>query len=305
MPDDYSEVFSRFGIEQQESIYPFAPVFRGVIGGRDVVVKRTHSAEAMGRWVRHLAGAGLPVVTPLAGPYRIAGDDWVAYPWIDGRGYDGSAADVRAAGDLLGRLHLAGDAEVSPGLPGFEWPDHDEASVEEDVEGLGKVLGAWRPDLRREVVGRFEPLLRSFMTTTLPAVRGAALPVADVTMDFKAVNLVYGAAGPVLVDPDNGERVPRVLDLALAVLLFHNDLPGEPARLFDEMEWATFRDAYLGRVRLTGTERELWPTALTYMLLEWGVWTAVNGGEVGDWESARQAAFLTDLLTVDPARYAL
>ncbi|SDI31182.1 spectinomycin phosphotransferase [Nonomuraea jiangxiensis] len=302
---DYSEVFRWFGIEPQESMYLYAPVFRGVIGGKTVAVKRTHSPEAMGRWVRHLAGLGVPVVTPLAGPRRIGGYDWVAYPWIDGRTYDGSPADVRAAGELLGRLHVAGNAEGSTGLPGFEWPDHDEESVEDDVTGLDRVLKAYRPDLRGEVLGRLAPLLRSFMATTLPAIRDADLPVADVTMDFKAVNLVYSQAGPVLVDPDNGERAPRLLDLALAVLLFHNDLPDRPARLFDEMEWAAFRDAYLGHVRLTVRERELWPTALTYMLLEWGVWTAVNGGEVGDWDDPRQAAFLAALLTVDITRYPL
>ncbi|MEV5504054.1 phosphotransferase [Nonomuraea fuscirosea] len=305
MPDDYSEVFRRFGIEPQASIYPYAPVFRGVIGGRAVAVKRTNSAEAMGRWVRYLAAAELPVVTPLAVPHHIAGHDWVAYPWIEGRPYDGSLADIRAAGNLLGRLHAVGDAEGSTGLPGFEWPDQDEESVQDDVTGLGKVLATYRPDLRREVLERFEPLLRAFMATTLPAIRDADLPVADVSMDFKAVNLVYGQAGPVLVDPDNGERAPRLLDLALAVLLFHNDLPGGPARLFHEREWAVFRDAYLVHVRPTARERELWPTALLYMLLEWGVWSAINGGETGDWDDSRQAAFLADLLTVDITHYPL
>ncbi|MFI7618657.1 phosphotransferase [Nonomuraea terrae] len=301
MTDDYSEVFLRFGIEPQDSLYPYAPVFRGAIGGVAVAVKRTHSAEAMGRWVRHLAGAGVPVVTPLAGPYGIGEHDWVAYPWIDGRAYDGSPADIRAAGDLLGRLHAAPDG--STGLPGFAWPDHDAASVEEDVAGLDKVLTAYRPDLREQVLGRLAPLLRSFMTTTLPAIRDAGLPAADVSLDWKAVNLVYGAAGPVLIDPDNGERAPRLLDLALAVLLFHNDLPGGPARSFSATEWAAFRDAYLAHVRLTDQERALWPAAVTYMLLEWGVWTAVHGGEVGDWDDPRQAAFLADLLTADATRY--
>lgn len=302
---EYADVFLRFGIEPQDSLYAYAPVFRGVVDGVPVAVKRTHAAEEMSRWVRHLAGAGLPVVTPVAGPHRIGDDDWVAYPWIDGRAYDGSPSDVRAAGDLLGRLHAAGDAARSTGLPDFEWPDHDEESVAEDVTGLDKVLAAYRPDLREEVLARFTPLLGSFMTTTLPAIRDADLPVVDASMDYKAVNLVYTGTGPVLVDPDNGERLPRLLDLALAVLLFHNDLVGGPARLFDETEWTAFRDAYLAHVSLTDAERELWPTALVYMLLEWGVWTVVNGGEVGDWDDPRQAAFLTDLLTADLTRYAL
>ncbi|MGW4472950.1 hypothetical protein [Nonomuraea sp. NPDC004354] len=282
----HDEVFARFGIPPQESIYPYAPVFRGEVDGRPVAVKRTHDAEAMGRWVRGLAELGLPVVTPVAGPYDIGGETWVAYPWVEGRGYAGTPADLVAAGDLLGRLHAAGTEE---GLKDFTWPDHDAASVQEDIDGLAPYSG------------RFEQGLRDFMTSTLPAIRDAGLPVAEVSMDFKAVNLVYTGAGPVLVDPDNGERAPRLLDLALAALLFHNDLDGEPARLFTGEEWAAFRDAYLARVELTERERALWPTALLYMMLEWGVWTAVNG----EWHVDRHARFLTDLLAADLERFAL
>ncbi|NUW30017.1 hypothetical protein HTZ77_01010 [Nonomuraea sp. SMC257] len=54
---------------------------------------------------------------------------------------------------------------------------------------------------------------------------------------------------------------------------------------------------------LTAREWDLWPTALTYMLLEWGVWAAIHGDEVGDWDDPRQAAFLADLLAVDVTRY--
>ncbi|MEV4059021.1 phosphotransferase [Nonomuraea dietziae] len=286
MTADHTEVFERFGIPSQESIYPYAPVFTGLIDGVRVAVKRTHDAEAMGRWVRRLKELGLPVVTPLAGPYEIGDDHWVAYPWVEGRAYDGSERDVAAAGELLGRLHAAGTKE---GLADFGWPDHDEASVQEDVDGLAPYTS------------RFDEPLRAFMTTTLPAIRDAGLPVAEVSMDFKAVNLVYTGEGPVLVDPDNGERAPRLLDLALAALLFHNDLDGEPARVFTATEWASFRDGYLRHVELTEKERELWPTALLYMMLEWGVWTVING----EWHLDRHARFLTDLLALDLGRYAL
>ncbi|WP_336214077.1 phosphotransferase [Nonomuraea sp. LPB2021202275-12-8] len=300
---EYAEVFEKFGLAAAESIYPYAPVFRGLVAGRDAVVKRTHSAEAMGRWVRHLDATGFPVVTPLAGPHRIGEHDWVAYPWIEGRLYDGSAADLADAGRLLGRMHA--DLDSDAGLARFDWPDHDAASVEEDVTGLDRTLAAHLPQARGELMGRFTPLIEGFMTTTLPAVRDAELPAADVSVDFKAVNLVYTADGPVLVDPDNGERIPRLLDLALAVLFFHNDLPAGPGRLFDDVEWRLFRDAYLGCVQLTGTERELWPTALLYMVLEWGVWAVINGGEAGDWELPRQRALFTDLLTFDVNRFPL
>ncbi|MFI6816895.1 phosphotransferase [Nonomuraea sp. NPDC050328] len=373
MSAEYGEVFQRFGIEPQESIYAYSPVFRGEVGGRQVAVKRTHSGAAMVRWLHSLAARGVPVVTPVAGPVRIGAWDWVAYPWIDGRLYNGTPADAAAAGALLGRIHTipphgagveegagegdgagveeeagegdgagveeearegdgagveegagegdgagvgkaAGDRDGDPGgsgLPAFSWPDHDQASIDEDVMGLSTVLRAHRPDLHAEVMGRLEPLLRSFMTTTLPAIRDADLPVVDACLDFKAVNLVYpqdtptAPRGPVLVDPDNGERVPRLLDLALAVLLFHNDLPGEPAGLFDAEQWQAFREAYLAEVELTEEERRLWPTALQYMLLEWGVWTVINGDEAGDWVHPRHAEFLTALVTVDVTGFPL
>lgn len=275
-------VFERFGIPAQESIYPYAPVFRG----DGVVVKRTHNPAGMGRWTRSLAARGIPVVTPAAGPYTIEDDTWVAYPWIEGRPY--AAGDVEAAGDLLGRIHV----EETRELESFQWPDHDEASVQEDLDGLAKVLGT---------AGRLDPMLRNFMTVTLPAIRDADLPRTDVSLDFKAANLVFTSTGPVLVDPDNGEHAPRLLDLALAVLLFHNDLEGEPARLFTPSEWTAFRDAYLARVELTGKERELWPTALDYMLLEWGVWSVING----EWHDPRHAAFYIDLVNADLTRFEL
>ncbi|MEU7003425.1 phosphotransferase [Nonomuraea sp. NPDC046570] len=291
MTGDYTEVFDRFGIAPQESIYPFSPVFLGVVGGRRAVVKRTHNAEAMGRWVRRLEETGFPVVTPLAGPYSIGGYDWVAYPWIDGRGFDGGADDLAAAGELLGRMHA--DAGPAEGLSPFEWPEPEAELIEEDIAGLAKVLD-------EPVAARLAALLRDFPASTLPAIRDAELPMRDVSMDFKATNLVYTEAGPVLIDPDNGDRAPRLLDLALAVLLFHNDL-AEPGRLFDEPEWIVFRDAYLSRVELTAAERELWPTALLYMLLEWGVWSIVSD----DWNDPVQAAFLTDLAAVDTGRFPL
>ncbi|MEU4542025.1 hypothetical protein [Nonomuraea dietziae] len=61
------------------------------------------------------------------------------------------------------------------------------------------------------------------------------------------------------------------------------------------------RDGYLRHVELTEKERELRPTALLYMMLEWGVWTVING----EWHLDRHARFLTDLLAADLGRYAL
>jgi Ser/Thr protein kinase RdoA (MazF antagonist) len=212
-------------------------------------------AEALGDWLRALRAGGVevvaPVATPMANPARLGADAWVAYPWIDGRPYDGSVADIMAAGELLGRMHAAGYAR------------------------------------------------------TLPAVRGAELPGAPVSLDFRAVNLLYRDGVPTLVDPDNAEHAPRLLDVALAALMFHNEIENGPGRLFDDAEWPAFIGAYLRHVRLTRAERALWPTAVRYMLIEWGFWTLTDAAGIGAWAKPLQRSFLHDLASTDEARFRL
>ncbi|NBE94682.1 hypothetical protein FE391_12490 [Nonomuraea sp. KC401] len=311
----YADVFKHFAVDEadrpKQSCYPYAPVFPVRLNGGKAVIKRTTgpatAAAAIARWVEALAGQGAGVVTPLPlpvdNPARVGDRFWVAYPWVGGRPYTGSAHDVAAAGDLLGRIHAARPAVDD--LPEFGWPDHDAASVEEDVTGLRQVLGEHAPDLRDEVMARMEPWLESFMARTLPPVRDGGLPRAAVSMDFKANNLVYAGGAPVLVDPDNAECAPRVLDLALAALLFHNEMATAPPRLFTAGEWSAFSSAYRRHVRLTEAELAVWPVAVRYMLLEWGVWTLIDADEWNDPDAPRQRGFLRDLATVDADRFPL
>ncbi|MGP3929154.1 phosphotransferase enzyme family protein [Nonomuraea sp. KM88] len=312
---DFADVFQHFAVGEEgrpeRSFYPYAPVFPVRLNGAKAVIKRTtgpvSAAAAIARWVEALAGEDVGVVTPLPlrvdNPAQVGDRVWVAYPWVDGRPYTGSPDDVAAAGDLLGRIHAARPA--GDGMPEFGWPDHDAASVEEDVTGLRRVLGEHAPDLRDEVTARFEPWLESFMAQTLPPVRDGGLPRAAVSMDYKAGNLVYVDGAPVLIDPDNAEYAPRILDLALAALLFHNEMATAPPRLFTGGEWSAFSSAYRRHVRLTEAELALWPVAVRYMLLEWGVWTLIDAAEWNDWDDPRKRGFLRDLATVDPGRFPL
>ena len=313
---DYQAVFDYFGIDAgdrpAESCYAYAPVFRTAVAGVRAAVKRTRrspvAAAAIARWVSALAASGIPVVTPIEAPVQdpgLIGDGmWVAYPWIDGRVYDGSDADIAAAGDLLGRIHARTDY-FDAAMPRFKWPEHDEASVQEDIDDLSRVLKSRAPEIALQVVGRTGPWHRTFMTDTLPAIRDSALPFIAGTTDFKAGNLVYTATGPVLIDPDNADYLPRVLDLAIAALLFHNDLKTAPPRLFTQAEWAVFDKAYSAHAKLTDLEVELWPTALQYMISEWGTWTLVAADEWDDWADPHNRTFLADLATADPARFTL
>ncbi|HEY2299227.1 MAG TPA: phosphotransferase [Jatrophihabitans sp.] len=277
----------------EESIYPYSPVFRATLDGRPVVVKRTRRSTpaAIATWVRTLAANGFPVVTPVSEPVRdSSGAAWVAYPWIDGRPYQPSSHDIAAAGDLLGRLH-AWDGAPS-GIPTFRWPSYEPGEIAAD-------LARYEPLAEEPVLTRLRDLAPRFESELLPAMRAGDLPYVDATSDYKATNLIYTPDGPVVVDPDNGEHLPRVLDLALAVILFHTDT--ESHRSFTSDEWITFRTAYLAHVRLTVDERALWAVALDYQIWEEGGWAL----EDSDWSDPARPAFLAEALCADASRFPL
>ena len=276
-----------------ESIYPFSPVFPATIGGRRVVVKRTRRSApvAIATWVRHLAANGFPVVTPVVEPVRVSsGAAWVAYPWVVGRPYRPSGADLAAAGSLLGRLHAW--TGLPSGIPDFSWPSYAPGEVAADLARYEPLVGEPARTRLRDLAARFE-------TELLPTMHGADLPVVDATSDWKASNLVYTDSGPVLIDADNADHGPRLLDLALAVLLFHTETPTH--RLFTADEWATFRSAYLAHVRLTPDERGLWPTALEYQAWEEVGWALGDD----DWTDPDRPAFFAEALCADADRFPL
>jgi hypothetical protein len=284
------------------SLTPWARVFRArTSDGRPVVVKRTATkaanAVAMATWTRAARASGFPVVAPtdlgVTNPQQLGSDWWVVYPWVAGEAYRGTLDEIRSAADLLGRQHtLAVDASR---LRRYTWPEADPADVEAELARLARRI----PDLQR---------LRSradrWRARSLPALRAADLPAVGVRSDFKANNLVFTRAGPVLVDPDNGGFEPRLFDLALAVVLFHHECPGAPGRLFSREEWSVFRGTYAAHVALSAEERALWPAALDHMLWDEGSW-ALDDNDDAAWADPRQGAFLRDLAGTGPERFPL
>jgi Ser/Thr protein kinase RdoA (MazF antagonist) len=285
------------------SIYPFSPVFPATVDGRRVVIKRARRSvpDALAAWTRALAVAGFPCVTPVAldraNPVRLAsGAAWVAYPWIDGRPYRPTPADIAAAGDLLGRLHTC--TAPADGLPPFPWPTYASEELAGDLAQYETVAAEHLPH-PDEAIARLRDLGTRFEPELLPAMVSADVPVAANTSDWKASNLVYTPDGPVLVDPDNADRGPRILDLALAALLFHTET--ETARVFTADEWVVFRDAYLAYVTPSEPERAAWPLALDYQLWEEVGWALGDD----DWADPLRPGFLADVLTVDAERFPL
>lgn len=97
---------------------------------------------------------------------------------------------------------------------------------------------------------------------------------------------------------------PRIFDLAMAVVLFHNECPTAPGRLLTREEWHIFATAYLQRVHLTAREYELWSAALDHMRWEEGTWV-LEDSDAAAWSDPRQARYLADLTLAMPERYPL
>lgn len=302
-----------------ESLTPWATVLRArTADGVDAVVKVTAAesarAEAMAAWTSTLAAQGIPIVAPLsleaANPQQVDGAWWVVYPFIEGPGYAGGIVDAAAAGDLLGRLHSATVApEVLAAMRQYEFPDATLEDCRSDVETLRQQIpGYIGPEEAAPLIAGVESLLERWWQTALPRLRREdardPLPRAAVSSDYRASNIIRGEQGFVLVDPDNGGVEPRVLELAMAVVLFHRETATAPGRMFSEDEWAAFARAYTSHVTLTERERELWPLALDHQLWEEGTW-ALEDTDAAGWADARERGYLSDLALTTPDRFPL
>lgn len=304
----------------ESSLSPWASVHRACSSdGRDVVVKRTASkperALAMADWTRAVRACGPPVVTPVElgpqNPQQVGDDWWVVYPFIAGRGFTAGDLDhLQAAGDHLGRLHSAQvDPSILARLRPYDWPETTREDVDGDLHTLHGIFASRLGATARSASTMLTDLADRWYSESLPALRQAdntdPLPRSGVSSDYKAANLIYGGDGyPTLVDPDNGGLEPRLFDLAMAVVLFHNECATAPGRLFTSGEWEIFASAYLRHMALTPRERLLWPAALDHMLWEEGSW-ALEDNDADAWADARQGSYLEDLAMTTPDRYPL
>jgi spectinomycin phosphotransferase len=297
------QVWSAFEVDPAEasSLWPLAPVFRVTWRGRAAVLKRTQHpaqrARELQRWLRALELGGVPCPFALVEPVESGDDTWVLYPYASGEPYRDLPGALRAAGRLLSDVHrVAQGAEHE--LARFRWIDEtNAASRAEDRESF-EALAA-RVGLEDRAVERWNALIDAYYGDVTTALKRAELPVCNTTFDFKANNLLFSEGRLRLLDVDRAARVPRVLDLALAVLLFRNEHPHVSPALFTPAEWAAFANGYLEQGALTPDERRLFPKALHYMLIDEGLWLLLND----DWTSPRQRCFLESLLETDLAAY--
>lgn len=301
----------------ETSLTPWATVLRcttadGIEAVVKVTARKPNRADAMATWTRDLADAGIPVVAPLdlhaPNPQQIGEAWWVVYPFIDGRPYQGGAADARAAGDLMGRIHSADVPETTlAALRQYEYPDVDFDDAHGDLETLQEQLPQHLEDAEPVLVA-VESLLDRWWNTALPTLEAAEetepLPRAALSSDFRSTNIIYRDDDVVLVDPDNGGVEPRLYELAMALVLFHREAATAPGRMFDDAEWRAFCEGYFTHVTFTERERELWPHAIDHMLWEEGTW-ALEDTDADGWANPRERTYLIEMAAVTPDRYPL
>ena len=299
-----------------ESISPSAPVFHLSSADGEWIVKRTQTplahAHAVAQWTRLLAHRGIGVVTPAPAfepnprSLRAADGDeqvWVVYPFVAGTAYAGTIGEIHAAGELLGRIHAAGmdhdwGLKLSPTVVPIEADE-----LAQDMETIGRLVSRAFPEHASAARSLLAERTQRYVHQVLPRLLALRLPLTNASWDYKAVNLVYAPGGaPVLVDPDNAGRIPRLYDLAIALLLFHNDGAG-PGRIFSTPEWRAFLAGYANHIRLNDDELRAWDDLLLCAWIDEALWL-LREDEAG-WQDARQSGMLLSLLTASLAAFAV
>lgn len=320
MNHNHSAILRAFGFEIDsnvalESIYAYAPVFRVANSDGFWIVKRTQSpllrAQAIAAWTHSLEALSISIVTPAVGfgeNPRVFQDDegkeqaWVVYPFISGQLYDGYTTQIRYAGDLLAKIHAAGTNQDF-GLKQRETVIIIEAEeVEEDTKKVLNFLQQSFPHLVADARAHLESQAQRYFQQASPRLAATHLPVTNCSWDYKASNLVYPESSPVLVDPDNGGRIPRAYDLAIAALLFHNEGAG-PGRVFTADEWQVFLEGYREHVQLNDIEKTYWEDILLCAWMDEALWL-LQDDETG-WADPKQSQMLRSLLFADLKDFAL
>jgi len=320
MLDYYVDIARAFGftLDAQcplESIYHAAPVFRLANAAGSWIVKRTQKPLARGlavaHWTRSLAAKDIAVVTPAEGfgdnprSFQNAQGEqevWVVYPFIEGVAYRGDSTQIRAAGDLLGKIHAQG-LPAAPGLTVRKTAvaiDADELAqdVEKSLAFVQQVFPA-HTDVASAIL---KERTHHYFQEALPRLLAIDLPLINGCWDYKAANLVYTTdTTPVLVDADNGGHIPRICDLATAALLFHSDV--EPGRVFTQAEWMIFLEGYARHVQLSDWEKQHWADLLLCTWIDEALWLLQD--DAAGWAHPRQSKMLLSLLLSDLATFAL
>ncbi|KRG13663.1 serine kinase [Virgibacillus soli] len=301
------ELLNIFGFEVKEeprSIYPFSPVYRVRCDNNDVVVKRTQTrAENVMAYTAMLKNNGINVVTPVkldvANPQKYEDTNFVVYPFIEGRKYTGKEKEIYESGKLLGQIHSFSPLLNTYNLIEYDVYDFNQKDVEESMAAIKQHANKACVEIDTRLKER---LLESVVIQE--ELKHAGLPHIATPHDFKANNLVF-IPEPFLIDPDNATWIPRIFDLALALLLFHNEHKEAPDRVFTIDEWEVFLSGYKEYISLTDKEIVFWEKAIKHVFLDEVMWLMAEYEK--DWQNPSQQKLFNSLMSIviDIADYKL
>ena len=128
------------------------------------------------------------------------------------------------AGELLGRIHKLSSRDNVFKLEKYDVFDFYNHEVDDHIKVKLKIF----------VDSYSQILIPKFLRKSVyqavynqEYLKNSSLIWIETPHDYKANNLIYKDT-PVLIDPDNAKWIPRMFDLALALLLFHNELFYQP-----------------------------------------------------------------------------
>lgn len=312
--------------EHLTSLYDYAPVYRFNYGGRDYVLKRTgvrSEARAdslkgwhcvIANWTKYLVSQGIKSVAPVKdfdpNPITLFSEqdntkeNWVIYPYIEGISYTGSSNQIFAAGTLLGMIHAAGmeanfKLKVSKTVVAIE-----NKKIAAEIDIVIQKIKQYAPLKLETTKNILNSYSQHYLNNALPKLLKIDLPLTNCSWDYKAANLIYQTdTDPVLIDPDHGGRIPRMYDLATALLLFHCDLIPAPKRMFTPAEWAVFLEGYKQYVKPTVKEQKTWSDLLLCAWIDQALWLLSHFPK--GWADINESNYLLNLLTPNLAEYSL
>ncbi|WP_367269455.1 phosphotransferase [uncultured Rummeliibacillus sp.] len=126
-------------------------------------------------------------------------------------------------------------------------------------------------------------------------IKDLRLPLVATLYDYKANNIIF-TPSPYLIDPDNATWLPRIFDLALVLLLFHNELDTAPDRIFTPTQWKLFLEGYKTYTTLTEFEKEVWDAVLQHIFLDEVMWLMAEYEE--DWLNQNQYNLFRSLVEI-------
>ncbi|MEI5909467.1 phosphotransferase [Bacillus spongiae] len=305
-----NEVYTYFGLDSTiTSIYKYSPVFKIKQGGRDTIVKKTKKdrskVERLFTWTEQLEDSGIGVVRPILFKdqlyHEVNDQNWVVYPFINGRKYDASLKDIYDAGSMLGKIHAV-SSNKSVFDHGFNWEQYDEGFINDVKSDINHLLDQYKDNVHIQAFKQLSKEIKRLLENSFENLKDITIPYVDASWDYKANNLIYSEEGLVLIDPDNAGSIPRIFDLALALILFHTEIDTAPERMFTVEEWEEFKSGYLCHVSLTETEKEVWNELLIFVYMDEALW-AMN--DLDESESEHQKSFIKSLLGFEPTKYTL